>query len=248
MHKRRTTTVAATTARHHRYHHRVPRHPPHTPPQASWPCIATVWAGHIGVVVICNSYAIRCWFLYVTYIVTLQMSNTSAKDAPASWITSRQARSFEWAAIVLVVVFVLMMIPALVATIVYPRLHHFYGYGCDRGFADYVLGCYAVAYIVLFIVFAFKLRVVRDGFRIKTELRGLGICIIIAVIPWFLFNLVFKSINGDVFPFSTLSLVVAIMLVSFMSVFLPLYSSYHQEGRVPILSFFSSPSSPPGLC
>jgi hypothetical protein len=46
----------------------------------------------------------------------------------------------------------------------------------------------SVVYLVVFAVFAYELRVVSDGFHIKTELKMLGICCVGAVAPWFIFN------------------------------------------------------------
>ena len=56
-----------------------------------------------------------------------------------------------------------------------------------------------------------------------------ALCGILAVVPWFVFNNLLKSINTNVFPFSTLFLIFAAVVAYCASTIWPLYRSIFQR-------------------
>ena len=74
------------------------------------------------------------------------------------------------------------------------------------GHSKSVLAAYVTVYIAMFLWFAWKLKDVADGFRIKSELKFTGAVALVAAIPWFVFNIALRSFNNNVFPLSTLCL------------------------------------------
>jgi len=98
-------------------------------------------------------------------------------------------------------------------------------------------------YICVFLGFAYGLRDVVDGFHIKEELKYTAVIGILAVIPWYVFNIndsAPKKINDNIFPFSTLALITAVAFAFFASTVWPLYRSIWQP---PILEDLNIPDS-----
>jgi hypothetical protein len=95
-----------------------------------------------------------------------------------------------------------------------------------------VLIIYVFVYVLSFLGFAYGLRQVNDAFKMKEELRATGICGVIAVIPWAIFNGPAKHINADVFPFSTVALLVAVEAAFCGCTIFPLYRSIYKPPQV----------------
>lgn len=128
---------------------------------------------------------------------------------------------------ILGVVTLFLLIPCVIITNVKEELKNSSGDNCDKRVADIVLGVYAGIYILCFAAFAFNLRQVVDAFMIKEELRFTALVGVLAVLPWFLFNNAFRDVNVNVFPFSTLVLVLAVTFAMGASTFYPLYRSVY---------------------
>ena len=56
-------------------------------------------------------------------------------------------------------------------------------------------GIYVLGYVILFCWFAWSLRTVVDGFKIKAELKFTSCIGISAVLPWFIFNNIYKTVG-----------------------------------------------------
>jgi uncharacterized membrane protein (GlpM family) len=124
---------------------------------------------------------------------------------------------------------VVLLIPAAVYTGVdYDELVHSGGDSCEKKWPDIILAIIVAGYVVVFMAFALNLRQVVDGFKLKEELRFTGIVAIIAVIPWVVFNNAAESVNNDVFPFSTLSVLIAALSALAASTYWPLYRSVYK--------------------
>jgi hypothetical protein len=95
-----------------------------------------------------------------------------------------------------------------------------------------LLAGYVAIYVAAFLILAWGLRKVVDGFKIKTELKVTGVVAICAVIPWLIFNDQFQDINRKVFPFSTLSLLIAIMFAFIASTVWPLWRSIFKPPKI----------------
>lgn len=84
---------------------------------------------------------------------------------------------------------------------------------CPRRYPDNVLVAYGVIYFLTFLWFAYDLRGVLNGFKLKIELLVIGCSIVVMFVPWFLFlNIeVFSSWDVKIFPFSTLCALIGIV-------------------------------------
>jgi len=120
---------------------------------------------------------------------------------------------------------VLMIFPCGILTSVNRRLPGLSGDSCSRDWGDYILGIYAFFYACVFLLFAYKLREVVDGFWLKPEMRLTGVLAIIVWIPWLIFNGPLVGPNNTVFPFSTLVLVIGGSICFIASTLWPLYRS-----------------------
>jgi len=126
-----------------------------------------------------------------------------------------------------------LWIPCLILTITdNESLSKSFGDACDFHWGRYVLGIICSIYIFCFLLFAYKLRQVVDGFNIKNELKLTGLIGVIAVIPWFLFNQIYYDINSSVFPFSTLSLLIGLFFAFLNSTMYPLIRTYYKPPTV----------------
>jgi len=72
---------------------------------------------------------------------------------------------------------------------------------------------------------------VVDGFQIKNELKFTGVFAVIGIIPWLLFNEEYASQNS-IFPYSTLSILVAIIGAFSASTLWPLYRSIYRPPKI----------------
>jgi len=120
---------------------------------------------------------------------------------------------------------VLLNLPCGILTSVDENLPQLQGDNCNRSWGDVLLGVYVAGYVCVFMWFAFKLRQVVDGFKIKEEMKITGAMGIFVFVPWIVFNTRVKSINNTVFPFSTLFLVLGASLAFVISTLYPLYRS-----------------------
>jgi len=129
---------------------------------------------------------------------------------------------------------VVLIFPAGIVTAQNRALSYTYGDTCDRGKADTILASYAVMYLAAFIYFAFKLRQVVDAFKIKEELKWTAAVAIVVFIPWAVFNNLSsaRTVNNDVFPFSTMFLLIGVSVAIGLSTIWPLYRSYALEDGV----------------
>jgi len=126
-----------------------------------------------------------------------------------------------------------LWIPCLILTITNNKaLTTNFGDKCDFAWGREVLAVIVFVYITCFLIFAYKLRQVVDGFNIKNELKLTGAIGLAAVIPWFIFNTTYADINGRVFPFSTLSLVIAMVFAFLTSTIYPLFRTYYKPPEV----------------
>jgi len=136
---------------------------------------------------------------------------------------------------------VLCWIPCVALTITnYSVIIDLWGDNCQRSWSDTVLFVIILIYICVFLGFAYGLRDVVDGFHIKEELKYTACVGIVAVVPWYVFNNFLKHVNDNIFPFSTLALVIAITFAFVASTLWPLYRSIWQP---PILDIYSIPDS-----
>jgi len=102
---------------------------------------------------------------------------------------------------------------------------------CDLGNSREALAGILLVYIISFLLFSYRLRRVADGFHIKNELKFTGLVVILALIPWVLFNTNLQAYNLD-FPYSTLSLVLALIFVFYGSTFWPLFRSIYKPPKI----------------
>jgi len=128
--------------------------------------------------------------------------------------------------------FILAPVPCLVLTITSELVRVQTGDNCELDWGRVLLAVYVAVYAVIFLVFAIGLRAVVDGFKIKTELKFTGVIAIAAVIPWLLFNDKYKTQNADIFPFSTLALLVAVVFAFGASTLWPLFRSIYKPPQV----------------
>jgi len=194
-----------------------------------YPCLLNMWSGHIGTVVLMNTYLWRCWSLYFTYNLTQQKLENKSLDSLPFFIRNRKYISAQFLGTLSVCLLVVLMIPALVLSVTDSTIGHLYGDNCDREWADYVLVVYVCIYVAVFVVFAFSMRTVVENFRIKEELKWTGLLAIAAVIPWLIFNNAAKTVNTTIFPFSTLFVVIAVSIAFLLSTLWPLYRSITQS-------------------
>jgi hypothetical protein len=123
---------------------------------------------------------------------------------------------------------IIMCIPCALLTATNKEIPTLFGDECDRSWGDLVLGVYVALYVFIFIGFAISLRAIDDGFKIKAELKVTGAIGICAVIPWVIFNNQLEDVNNEVFPFSTLFLIIAVGAALSASTVWPLYRSIFQ--------------------
>jgi len=201
-----------------------------------YPCLLTLWSGHVGTILLLNVYLCRCWTLYYTFHLT-QERVLAAKDAtrtkrPSFFMRNKHLIGALFLFKLFGIVTVVLVAPCGILTATNPELAHQKGEphidgdnGCRRMWGDTLLAVYVACYIVCFIYFGFSLRAVVDGFKIKSELKATSLVCLLAVIPWFVFNNLEKEINRDTFPFSTLALIVAAVAAFVLSTVVPLYRS-----------------------
>jgi len=140
-----------------------------------------------------------------------------------------------------IVVSVFLLIPCIVVTATESSVTDTRGDGCDKKWSDIVLTIIVAIYACIFCFFAWGLRQVFDSFKIKEELKFTGIVVGFAVVPWLVFNNFIEDVNNDVFPFSTLFLVLACAAAHGASIIWPVYRSIFQppslsELKVPELN------------
>jgi len=156
------------------------------------------------------------------------------KRAQSFFLKNRNLVSGDFLFQVLGTLVVVLIFPAGIVTAQNRALSYTYGDTCDRGKADTILASYAVMYLAAFIYFAFKLRQVVDAFKIKEELKWTAAVAIVVFIPWAVFNNLSsaRTVNNDVFPFSTMFLLIGVSVAIGLSTIWPLYRSYALEDGV----------------
>jgi len=192
----------------------------------SYPCYLNLWSGYIGLIVLFNTYLWRCWTLYFTFNLTQQMLN-NVKTWNRYYVSSGFLGK-----IAAVTFFVLVPIPCIILTLTSDAIKNQTGDNCDLDWGRVLLAVYVAVYAAIFLIFAWGLRAVVDGFKIKTELKFTGAIAIAAVIPWLLFNDKYKTQNADIFPFSTLALLVAVVFAFGASTLWPLFRSIYKPPQV----------------
>ena len=195
----------------------------------SIPCWLTLWAGYLGTILICNTYLIRCWILYFTFRSTIKMAERDLHEPQLNWfVRNKYLRDVYLLSFVGILMSLLLLLPAMVATATVESVTSYFGDGCNREYADLALAGISVVYVIVFSSFGYLLKNVDDNFHIVEELKGVGISCICAVVPWFLFNNIrdLKFINNSVFAVSTLCILSAITAAFCSSVIMPLYYSY----------------------
>jgi hypothetical protein len=225
---------------------------------ASYPCFLNLWSGYIGTIVLFNAYLWRCWTLYFTYNLTQEklagaasrasvsspasLSDSSVHSRKSFFLSNQHLIKSDFLAKFFGSILVLLLLPAGLFTASHEEINSQSGDGCSFSWAAYLLAAYVVLYVTVFSLFAFSLRGVMDGFKIKAELKSTGIIGILAVVPWFLFNNIssLKTINENSFPFSTVSLIAAATSAFITSTIIPLFESIFQP---PILTDLSIPSN-----
>jgi len=194
-----------------------------------YPCMLNVWGSYIGTLVLLNAYLWRCWTLYFNFYQTqAKLENKGLSSLPPLLRKKTYIRG-EFSMKFLGTLTCLLMLPCGLLVATNENLFGQIGQTCDKDSLDFLLAAYVIAYIALLIFFAFTLRAVVDNFMIKTELKLTGIVGILAFVPWAVFNNFAKSINDDVFPFSTMFLTLAVMGALCLSTFMPLYRSLYQS-------------------
>jgi len=191
----------------------------------TYPCLVNVWSGFIGIIILFNTYLWRCWVLFFTFQLT-QERLEGRKKAESTFLKNRFLISHPFLIKFVGTLTVILNLPCALFTAGNEDLPNLTGDNCNKGWSDQVLAGYVVGYVVVFLFFAFKLRQVVDGFKIKEELKVTGVIAIVIVIPWILFNSVVKTINNEVFPFSTFFLILGVSAAFCVSTLWPLYRSY----------------------
>jgi len=191
-----------------------------------YPCYLNLWSGYIGLIVLFNTYLWRCWTLYFTFNLTQQMLNNQT-----TWNRYYISGGF-LGKIAAATLFILAPIPCLILTLTSEFVRTQTGDNCELDWGRVLLAVYVAIYAFIFLVFAWGLRAVVDGFKIKTELKFTGVIAIFAVIPWLLFNDKYKTQNADIFPFSTLALLVAVVFAFGASTLWPLFRSIYKPPQV----------------
>lgn len=189
----------------------------------SYPCLLNLWSGFIGVIVLFNTYLWRCWVLYFTFELT-QERLKGTKKSESRFIKHRYLVSPSFALRFMGTLSVWLLLPCGILTASDRAIPELAGDDCDRKWGDYVLSLYMAGYFFTFAFFTYKLRQVVEGFMIKQEMfwtATLGVLFI----PWMLFNTSFESANNDIFPFSTLCLVMGVALQFGISTIWPLWKS-----------------------
>jgi len=207
-----------------------------------YPCLATLWQGYAGTILVGDTYLIRCWMLYFNFVRAQKIVSESGEDENAI----RRARRlmsvkflFKWVIWITIIEF----IPAIVLSVTDESIRESLGdQQCNRGTADYLLGVVAIAYAAMFVIFGFKLRKVSDGFFIKEELRAVSLTGIATFVPWVLFNNIndLENVNDTSFPISTLVLFLGIAFVFFFGTVNPLRKSYKMAATKLVSSLTTS--------
>jgi hypothetical protein len=200
----------------------------------SYPCYLNLWASYVGTLVLCNTYLIRCFHLFFKYFLTQEKLNRSLEIDKGGlddsfFIRYRNWTNVSFLAKIQIAFLLLLLIPCAVLS--YTNASELRGAGgdnCDKAWGNDLLAAYAAGYILLFLAFGWNLRQVVDGFMIKQELRFTAFIGVAVVIPWFIFNNVFQSVNTSVFPFSTFVILVGIFFAMAASTGLPLYRSIYK--------------------
>lgn len=140
---------------------------------------------------------------------------------PERWHVTKRFLSFRFLFTRVIVFTLVMMVAPAILTAVLPDMRSHFGPACPRMVADFVLLGYGVLYLVFFSAFAYELRAVFDNFHIKEELRAIGCCALVSVVVWVVFNTALRDVNDDVFPISTLTLLLCILciFVRFLSLY-----------------------------
>jgi len=121
---------------------------------------------------------------------------------------------------------VVLILPCGILTALDPNLPNIRGDHCAKGWGVNVIIAYVLAYAGAFLGFAFKLRQVVDGFKVKEELGFTGLLVCLSLVPWVIFNSYATNINNEVFPFSSLFLMMGVSISFCASTIWPLYRSY----------------------
>jgi len=193
-----------------------------------YPCWLNVWSGYVGTVVLLNTYIWRCWTLYFKFRLTQQRLLQKGLQNLPWFIRKKQFSSGVFLAKLSAVTTVFLTLPCGMLTAVDSAIVSQTGDNCDKKWLDPLLAGYVVVYATLLSALAVALRSVADGFKIKEELRFTGIVGMLAVIPWIIFNTSLKEFNKDVFPVSTLCLLVAVVAALSASTAWPLYRSIYE--------------------
>jgi len=191
----------------------------------SYPCLLNLWSGFVGLLILFNTYMWRCWVLYFIFGVT-QERLLGIKKGDSFFLKNRYAINNEFLVQAFGTLTVVLAWPCGVITAADRNLAGLRGNNCNRGTGDAVLAVYVAVYLAVFFTFAYKLRQVVDGFKIKEELALTGFIAIACAIPWIAFNNFAKQINNDVFPFSTFFLLLGVAAAFGLSTLWPLFLSY----------------------
>lgn len=205
----------------------------------SYPCVLNVWSSFIGLIVICNAYAWKCWVLYFKFNLTHQRLNNNSLEEQAEFFLRHQRFT---SGPFLFKIFgsltsAMLLGPAL---IVVSSNEISDGTGdkmCEWGQGRAILMAYAMVYVVVFAWFTWKLRFVSDGFWITREIHLTGCFAAVGILLWFIFNFEgFDSlvrVNEGVFPISTFAMSLCSFSVFTVSTLVPLHKSlwYNEERR-----------------
>ena len=200
-----------------------------------YPCLLNVWSSYIGTLILLNCYVIRCMILSFKYFITQEMLRAGghkALDESNFFVRNRKWGDLGALSRAFGLLTFFLLIPPLVLTLTVEEVRNENGDGCEKRWGDVVLAGYFAGYLIIFVFFGWNLRSVVDGFKIKEELRFTGIVGIVAVIPWFIFNSLLEKVNNEVFPFSTLVLLLTIIVAFAASTFWPLYRSLFRPPAV----------------
>lgn len=190
----------------------------------SYPCLLNLWTGFIGTIVLFNTYVWRCWVLYFTFELT-QERLLGTKKSESRFIKNRKVISNTWGIKCMGTLTCIALLPCGILTATNQDIPNLAGDDCERYWGDNVLAAYMFCYVAFFLGFTFKLRQVVEGFRIKEELFVTALIAPFVFIPWFLFNSSFEDVNNDIFPFSTLCLVLGVVAQFTVSTIWPLWQS-----------------------
>lgn len=206
----------------------------------SYPCVLNIWSGYVGTITLFNVYIWRCWVLYFTFNLTQhRILNKTMEELPY-FLRNRRWITGPFLVKLLGTLLVVLLLPTALLTSSHDDIIYEPGTGllstgdkaCNWHWGKQLLPAYCSVYALVFCWFAWSLRSVHDGFQIQQELKFTGLTSLMGVVPWTVFNIMFKQYNNEVFPFSTLAVLLTVLCAYCLSTLWPLYRSIWRSSNM----------------